>query len=157
MLTPRNIIYGFCKTTNPPKPKYLISLYRNENLHIIACFTTSRQRAGVPPEIIKHGIIINDNKEVISYVFLPNITIGKSPQGNDFIFPVQTVIRFDYCFREDEQSKLLSSFYNPKVVCTLNDQEYENLIYAMYRSDDTPLIYKTHFEKILSELGKRKQ
>lgn len=36
-------------------------------------------------------------------------------------------------------------------------QEYENLTYAMYHSDDTPLIYKSYFEKILFELGEKKK
>ena len=156
MLAPKNVIYGLCKTTNPPKPKYLISLYRSENLHVTACFTTSRQRAGVAPEKIKHGKIVNEYKEVISYVFLPEVVIGQTPAGEDFHFPIQTVIRFDYCFKEDEQDKLLSSFENPKIVCTLSDKEYEDLIYAMYRSDDNPRVYKTYFEQILFELGEKK-
>ena len=33
MLKAKNIIYGFCKYTNPPKNKYLISLYRSEDLN----------------------------------------------------------------------------------------------------------------------------
>lgn len=69
MLSPQNVIRGFCKNTNPPKYKYLISLYRSEELNIIACFTTSQNRAGVPSEQIKHGIIKNKEKEIISYVF----------------------------------------------------------------------------------------
>ena len=47
MLKAKNIIYGFCKYTNPPKYKYLISLYRSEYLNIIAVFPTSQRRAGV--------------------------------------------------------------------------------------------------------------
>ena len=47
MLKAKNIIYGFCKYTHPPKNKYLISLYRSEELHIIAVFPTSQRRAGV--------------------------------------------------------------------------------------------------------------
>ena len=35
MLKAKNIIYGFCKYTNPPKNKYLISLYRSEELNDI--------------------------------------------------------------------------------------------------------------------------
>ena len=156
MLTPKNVIYGFCKTTTPPKNKFMISLCRNEDWNIVACFTTSQERAGVPPEKVKHGTITNDNKEVLSYVFLPEVIIGKTPQNKGYHFPVQTVVRFDYCFKEEEQSKLLSSFDNPKVICVLNDNEYENLIYAMYRSDDTPLDYKPLFEKILFEMGQKK-
>lgn len=155
MLAPKNVIYGFCKTTCPPKPKYMISLYRSEELNVVACFTTSQKRAGVSSEKIKHGRIANEKKEVLSYVFLPEVSVGKTPSGEAFHFPVQTVVRFDYCFKEEQQSKLLSSFDNPEVVCILDDVEYENLIYAMYKSDDTPLIYKTYFEKILFELGQK--
>lgn len=156
MLSPQNVIRGFCKNTNPPKYKYLISLYRSEELNIIACFTTSQKRAGVPSEQIKHGIIQNEKKEIISYVFLPDICVGITPKNKDFYFPLQTVIRFDYCFKEGNQTELLSNFQSPVIVCKLNDTEYEDLIYAMYKSDDTPEIYKPHFEKILFELGLRK-
>lgn len=47
----------------------------------------------------------------------------------------------------DKQSKLLSSFDKPEVVCILNEQEYENLIYAMYHRYDTPLIYNHTLKK----------
>ena len=107
MLAPKNVIYGFCKTTHPPKPKYMISLYRSEELNIVACFTTSQNRAGVPSESIKHGRITNEKKEVLSYVFLPEVSVGKTPLGEVFHFPVQTVVRFDYCFKK--KNKL--SFY----------------------------------------------
>ena len=44
MLRAKNIIYGFCTFTNPPKNKYLISLYRSETLHVVAVFPTSKKR-----------------------------------------------------------------------------------------------------------------
>lgn len=157
MLSAQNVIYGFCKTTNPPKPKYLISLYRSVELNVIACFTTSQHRAGIPASEVKHGSIKNANNEVISYVFTTTVEVGTSPDGEKFCFPLQTVIRFDYCFREDKQDNLLSGFDSPKVVCKLNDTEYENLIYAMYKSEDTPEKYKPYFAKILMELGQKER
>lgn len=138
MLSPRNVVYGFSKITNPPKEKFLISLYRSKELSVVACFTTSQDRAGVPLEQVTHGAIKNKEKEIISYVFLTSVCVGVAPDGSDYHFPVQTVVRFDYCFKDGEQTDLLSSFNSPKVVCKLNDAEYENLIYAMYKSDDTP-------------------
>lgn len=156
MLSPQNVIRGFCKNTNPPKYKYLVSLYRSDELNIIACFTTSRPRAGVPSEQIKHGAIQNKEKEIISYVFSTDVCVGLTLDDKEFYFPRQTVIRFDYCFKESGQTELLSNFESPVIVCRLNDAEYENLIYAMYRSDDTPEMYKPHFEKILFELGQKK-
>ncbi|WP_294633853.1 hypothetical protein [uncultured Bacteroides sp.] len=156
MLSPQNVIRGFCKSTNPPKYKYLISLYRSEELNIIACFTTSQDRAGIPLEEIRHGVIKNKKNEIISYVFLTDVCVGKTPEDKDFHFPLQSVIRFDYCFKEGNQAELLSNFESPVIVCKLNDKEYEDLIYAMYKSDDTPEVYKPHFEKILFKLGQKK-
>ena len=104
MLKAKNIIYGFCRYTNPPKNKYLISLYRSEELHIIAVFPTSQRRAGVA--VPKHGCNIRDN-QVISYVFDAGHPIGKKKDSDeDFAFPLQTTIPFDYCFREGEQDEL---------------------------------------------------
>lgn len=155
MLSPQNVIYGFCKTTNPPKHKYLISLYRTEDLNVIACFTTSCDRAGVPLSDIKHGKIENKENEIISYVFLTDVEVGVTPSGGKFKFPEQTVIRFDYCFKEGSQDNILDSFISPVVKCRLSDSEYEDLIYAMYQSDNTPEKYKPHFEQILSSLGEK--
>jgi hypothetical protein len=85
MLKAKNIIYGFCKYTNPPKNKYLISLYRSEELNIIAVFPTSQYRAGVATP--KHGSNIRDGK-VISYVFDAGHPIGKKEgQRRDLFFP----------------------------------------------------------------------
>ena len=98
MLKAKNIIYGFCKYTNPPKNKYLISLYRSDELHIIAVFPTSQRRAGVISP--KHGCNMRDN-QVISYVFEAGLPIGKKKDSDeDFAFPKQTTSPFDYCFKE---------------------------------------------------------
>ena len=149
MLKAKNIIYGFCKYTNPPKNKYLISLYRSEELNIIAVFPTSQHRAGVAAP--RHGCNIRDGK-VISYVFDAGHPIGKKKDSDeDFSFSLQTAIPFDYCFREGEQDALLKTFDNPQVVGVLSDKEYIDLIYAFYSSPLTPLKYKPIFDKILQD------
>ena len=149
MLKAKNIIYGFCKHTIPPKNKYLISLYRSEELHIIAVFPTSQRRAGVA--VPKHGCNIRDN-QVVSYVFEAGHPIGKKKDSDeDFSFPLQTTIPFDYCFREGEQDELLRTFEEPEVVGVLSDKEYIDLIYAFYSSPMTPQKYKPVFDKILQE------
>ncbi len=149
MLKAKNIIYGFCKYTNPPKNKYLISLYRSNELNIIAVFPTSQHRAGVA--VPRHGCNIRDGK-VISYVFEAGHPIGKkNGSDEDFAFPLQTAIPFDYCFREGEQDVLLKTFDNPQVVGALSDKEYIDLIYAFYTSPLTPLRYKPIFDKILQD------
>ena len=130
MLKAKNIIYGFCKYTNPPKNKYLISLYRSEDLNIIAVFPTSQRRAGV--NVPKHGCNFRDN-DVVSYVFDAGRPIGKKSESEEeFCFPLQTTIPFDYCFKEGDQNDLLKTFESPKVVGVLSDEEYIDLIYAFY-------------------------
>ena len=149
MLKAKNIIYGFCKYTNPPKNKYLISLYRSEELNVVAVFPTSQHRAGVAAP--KHGRNIRNN-QVVSYVFDAGRPIGNK-YGSDevFAFPVATTIPFDYCFREGDQSDLLKTFDAPEVVGVLSDEEYIDLIYAFYSSPLTPQKYKPVFDSILQD------
>lgn len=149
MLKAKNIIYGFCTFTTPHKPKYLISLYRSEDLNIIAVFPTSKRRSGVVDAC--HGCNRRDNVPV-SYVFTANTPIGKKYMSDeDFCFPLQTTIPFDYCFREDTQEQILRSFVEPTVVGVLSDKEYIDLLYALLHSPHTPLKYKEVFDRILCE------
>lgn len=153
MLKAKNIIYGFCTSTNPPKRKYLISLYRSETLHVVAVFPTSQKRSGVSNP--QHGCITRDNR-IVSYVFDAHRVIGTC-YGSDeeFSFPQQTTIPFDYCFNEGAQENILKTFDNPQVVGVLSDKEYIDLIYAFYRSPLTPMKYKTLFDMILQEFFER--
>ena len=157
MLTPKNIIYGFCKITNPPKKKYFISLYRSELLHVVACFTTSQDRSGAPLGQSRHGANRNSNDDIVSYVFKANVEIGDIPGSSDkFKFPCETVIRFDYGLKDREQDEIMGWFQEPKVVGILSDKEYENLLYAMVKSDDVPKIYQILFDEVLQELGRKR-
>lgn len=52
MFQPREIVYGFVKGINPPHHKYIVTIYQDEELSIVACFTTSQGRAGVPEDKI---------------------------------------------------------------------------------------------------------
>lgn len=117
-------------------------------------FPTSQRRAGVADP--KHGCNIREG-QIVSYVFDAGHPIGKK-QGSDedFSFPLQTTIPFDYCFREGEQDVLLKTFENPQVVGVLSDKEYIDLIYAFYTSPLTPLKYKPIFDKILQEYFSQK-
>ena len=152
MLTPRNVIYGFCLFTNPQKPKYLISLYRGFDLEIIACFTTSQERAGVPQAQIKHGKMINYRGDIVSYVFEAGRIVGQKPDGTPFSFPKRTFIPFDYCFQSKSQEELIKGFKDPAICFVLNEEEYIEILYAMYKSDLTPEKYKPIFNGILEKI-----
>ena len=57
----------------------------------------------------------------------------------------------DYGYLKAGTQQLFSLFEDPKVVCKLDDKEYIDLIYAMYRSKRTPLKYKPYLDAILSD------
>ena len=149
MLKAKNIIKGFCISTTPNKTKYLISLYRSEDLDIIAVFPTSQKRSSVAAP--KHGSNMKNNI-IVSYVFEANKVIGKKYQSEeDFSFPLQTTIPFDYCFMDDLQDKILASFVEPEIVGVLSDQEYIDLVYSFLHSPLTPKKYIPIFDEILHE------
>lgn len=150
MFQPREIIYGYAKGLYSPHNKYIVTIYQDDNLSIVACFTTSQQRAGVPEQQIQHGPIYRD-KKCISYVFDQGVTIGRNSDGEDFSFPKRTVITFDYGVREGQKEYFLKQFDNPKVVCTLDEKEYIELVYAMYCSPYTKANHKKVLDRILQE------
>lgn len=155
MFQPREIVYGYAKSLYNPHPKYIVTIYRDEELNIVACFTTSKARAGVSEEHIKHGAVYKD-KQCISYVFEKDVAIGRNPNtGDEFSFPKRTVITFDYGVREGLREYFLKQFDNPEVVCLLDEKEYIELVYAMYRSPYTQNKHKVVLDKILQEYYSR--
>lgn len=151
MFQPREIVYGYAKGLYSPHNKYIVTIYQDDNLSIVACFTTSQQRAGVPECQIKHGPMYRA-KKCISYVFEQGIKIGKNPDtGKEFSFPKRTVITFDYGVREGQRQDFLEQFDDAEVVCVLDEEEYIELVYAMYCSPYTKKTHKEVLDKILQE------
>lgn len=151
MFQPGEIIYGFAKNLYRPKNKYAISLYRDENVNILIQFTTSQDRAGVPFDKIVHGANYL-NGDCMSYVFEPCVEIGVNPEtGESFSFPKRTVMVFDYGYLQGSEQFLLNQFSEVKTLCKLHDQEYINLVYAMYKSSKTNKVYIPYLERILTD------
>ena len=151
MFQPREIIYGYGKSLYSPHHKYIVTIYRDDELNIVACFTTSQSRAGVPEDEIHHGAIYKE-KRCVSFVFEKDVKIGVNPAtGADFAFPKRSVITFDYGVREGLQESFLKEFENPEVVCMLDEKEYIELVYAMYCSPHTKNTHKKVLNKILEE------
>jgi len=151
MFEPGTVTYGFAKTISDPKPKYAISIFRDENVQILIHFTTSRRRTGIADELIHHGVNRDSNGDVTAYVFEENVEIGDAPDGGRFSFPKRTVMQFDYGFLQGDDWTLQRQFDNLEVKCHLDRQEYLDLVYAMYRSKRTPAVYKPYLEKVLQE------
>lgn len=155
MFQPREIVYGYAKGLYLPHNKYIVTIYQDDDLSIVACFTTSQQRAGVPEPQIQHGPIYRD-KKCISYVFERGAAIGRNPDtGNEFSFPKRTVITFDYGVREGQREYFMEQFDNPVVVCVLDEKEYIELVYAMYCSPYTKTSHKVVLDKILQDYYSR--
>lgn len=151
MLNPGDIIYGYAKNLHTPKNKYAISIYRDEEVNVLLQFATSQPRAGVPSEQVHHGAIYKDD-ECLSYVFEAGVELGFDPRdGGRFAFPKRTVMTFDYGFLKGQEKFLLEQFDNPTTVCKLDEKEYIDLVYAMYKSKRTKPEYKPYLDKILKE------
>lgn len=152
MFEPGTVTYGFAKTITNPKYKYAISIFRDENVHVLIHFTTSQPRTGIPQEQICHGINRDANGNVVAYVFEPTMEIGNTPNGERFRFPVRTIMQFDYGFLRGDDWSLQQQFDNLEIKCKLDTKEYIDLVYAMYRSKRPPEEYKPYLEKILNEI-----
>ncbi len=152
MLEPGEIVYGFVKDIHPPKNKYIITIYRDDELRIVTCFTTTKNRVGVPLETLTHGYVKNGD-DIVGYFFDKSIVIGHNPGTNsEYHFPRNCVIPFGYGIREGSKENILAELDHPEVVCTLSKKEYRDIVYAMYRSRQTNPKYKPYLEKILQEL-----
>lgn len=148
MFQEREIILAYVTDIHPPKEKFLITLYSDEELNVVACFTTSQHRAPIAPEEVKHGVIRKDNKPV-AYVFEQGYEIGATEGGVPFSFRKRTFVPFDYCFQQGTLVSFMSRVQNPEVVCILNKEEFIDLLYAMYRSPQTGKVYLPFIEKAL--------
>lgn len=151
MFQPREVVYGYAKNLFSPHNKYIVTIYQDDDLNIVACFTTSKRRAGVPEDQVHHGAIYRD-QECVSYVFEKDKVVGINPtNGADFAFPCRSVVTFDYGVKEGIKESFMEEFNNPQVVCVLNDSEYIDLVYAMYRSPHTKVCHKNILDKILQK------
>lgn len=154
MFQPGEIVHGLVSGLGfrNPKNKYLITLYRDENLEVVACFTTSQHYYGVPEELVKHGAICR-NGEYYSYVFDKDVVIGVNPEdGTDFAFPKRTTVTFNYGIRQGYMGDFADGMQNIRTVCVLNKEEFGNLLYAMYKSPEMDMAYKPYLEKSLQSL-----
>ena len=151
MFQEREIILAFVKDIHPPKEKFFITLYRDDNLNIVACFTTSQHRVRVAPEEVRHGVVRKDNNPE-AYVFEEGYEIGVSPEdGMPFSFVKRTFIPFDYCFQMGTLERFLARTHSRKVVGVLHRAEFVSLLYAMYRSPQTNRKYLPFIEKALEK------
>ena len=47
MFEPKEVVYAFVKHINPPKDKYYVTIYQDDELRSVTCFTTTIAVQGV--------------------------------------------------------------------------------------------------------------
>lgn len=150
MFREREIILAFVKDINPPKEKFFITLHRGEDLNVVACLTTSQHRV-IPPEEVRHGVVRKDN-EPVAYVFEKDRQIGIDPENHEpFSFNKRTMVVFDYCMQEGSLDNFIKRTEQRRVVCELNDNDFEELLYAMFQSSKLDKKYIPIIEKALRQ------
>lgn len=154
MFEPGEVVYAYVTTIDPPKYKYFVTIYRDDELQIVTCFTTTKAyHVGGSFDNLSHGYVI-DNKQVIAYFFDKNVEVGLTEAGLPYRFPRHCVITFDYGVQIGSKEQFLNQIDNGTVVCRLHPKEYENIVYAMYRSPKTNPKYKPYLNKVLENICK---
>lgn len=152
MFEPGEVVYAHVKNTNPPKNKYFVTIYQDDELRIVTCFTTTKSyHVGCPFEQLVHGYV-KSNGQIIAYFFDRNVEVGVNNTNQPFRFPEHCVIPFDYGIRIGTKEQFLNNVEREVVVCKLLPKEYENIVYAMYRSPKTDPKYKPYLDKVLQRI-----
>lgn len=75
MFEPGEVVYAYAKNTHPPKNKYFVTIYQDDELRIVTCFTTTRNRVGIPLDQLSHGYV-KKNNQLVGYFFDKNVEVG---------------------------------------------------------------------------------
>lgn len=127
--------------------KFLVILYNDNNVSIVASLTTSKNH--IPDIDLKTGCIDVPDKQIHCYHFPKNKKICQ----NDFSFELNTFVYFlSNIFKE--QISYYESMYNSKieVIGTLLLDEYRDILYCAYKSKYLKMNIKYLLEKQLNEL-----
>lgn len=152
MFEPGEVVYAYVKNFNSPKNKYFVTIYQDDELRIVTCFTTTKNyHVGCSFDQLTHGYVKN-NGQIIAYFFDKDVEVGLNESNQPFKFPEHCVIPFDYGVRVGTKEQFLNYVENEKVVCRLHPKEYENIVYAMYRSPKTDPKYKPYLDKVLQQI-----
>lgn len=142
------VLYGFFNLKNEDKNKFAVVLHKNEDDCIITSFTTSQDRHPANPS---HGA--NPSKTPNCYVFLAGRNIGTTPDGKPYSFKETTTIVPDYGMNEENVEVFLSKVQNLEKKCDLYKNEYLDLLYTLYKCDNTKMKYLPLLENKIEELS----
>lgn len=152
MFEPGEVVYAYVKNIHKPKFKYFVTVYRDDELRIVTCFTTTKNyHVGYDFNQLTHGYVKRENK-IVGYFFDMNVEVGMDESNQPFKFPRNCVIPFDYGVQEATKEQFLKNVEQEEVVCKLHPQEYQDIVYAMYKSPNTNPKYKPYLDKVLQRI-----
>jgi len=100
---------------------------------------------------LTHGYVKREGK-IVGYFFDMNVEVGVDETNQPFKFPEHCVIPFNYGVQEGTKEQFLNNIERERVLCKLHPHEYQNIVYAMYKSPNTNPKYKPYLEKILQQI-----
>jgi len=152
MLEARNIIhindFDF-KNNQPIKGRYFIVLDENEETSLVLSVVTSQNF--IPDDIFKQGCIDKPELNIHSYVFTSSTEIGE----NGFKFSKDSFIYIQSStVYEQDLSKLLAVYPEESIDIKdrMNQSEYEDLIYCVYKSKKISKKIKVRMTAILENI-----
>lgn len=151
MFEPGEVVYAYVKNIHRPKYKYFVTIYRDDELRIVTCFTTTKNRVRTSLDQLTHGYV-KFNGQITGYFFDKDKEVGLDENNKPFKFPRHCVIPFDYGVQEGTKEQFLNNIEQERVVCTLHKEEYQNIVYAMYKSPNTHPKYKPYLGKVLQQI-----
>jgi hypothetical protein len=144
--------FDFEDGKSPIRDKYLIVLYRLENISVIAPLTTSKDYL---PDKYKSERCVKDDESKIHCYFIPaEIVIG----SKGFFFPKNTYIHIiSSNLKQRDISSLTGKYINTglaELQDRLSDKEYSDLLYCIYKSSFIPKGIKRLLEPVIEDLEK---
>jgi hypothetical protein len=136
-----------------PRPKYFIVLEcSNYGLYnLLGMTTTNKSDFYFTSKSISvtYGSISFSNDPNFIFCFPRNYIIGST---NNFSFWEDTFILSEHCFREYNCEEI--NKFKPELLDSLKDNIYNDLLYCLYKSDNTKEKYRKILEPILTKINK---
>jgi hypothetical protein len=130
------------------KPRYVIVVDDGKLNSILFTVVTSKDY--VPENLLQHGCVKDESKNIHCHIFLKDISICE----NGFSFPLNSFIYINSSSTFIAEKSIFIEKYNKttELKDVLSDKEFENLIYCVYKSKFIPRGIKRILATILEEI-----
>lgn len=135
------------ENNQPIKNRYFIILDSDGLNSVVLSVITSQDH--VPSELHKHGCVLVEDRNIHTYIFEKGKIVGEE----GFSFPKKSFIYVNSnSIRKADVSQLKSKYTEIDIKDILKSDEYENLIYCIYKSKFIARGIKSKLESILQEI-----